>query len=40
MPPRAACNIEDTALTQVKSQLQSLRDLALQANSGTASSRI
>jgi flagellar hook-associated protein 3 FlgL len=30
---------EDTALTQVQSQLQSLRDLALQANSGTVSSQ-
>jgi flagellar hook-associated protein 3 FlgL len=28
---------EDTALTQMQSQLQSLRDLALEANSGTAS---
>lgn len=30
---------EDTALTQVQAQLQSLRDLALQANSGTVSSQ-
>jgi flagellar hook-associated protein 3 FlgL len=30
-------NTEDTALTQVQTQLQSLRDLALQANSGTVS---
>src|ERR1700694_553938 len=28
-------NIEDTTLSQVQNQLQSLRDLALQANSGT-----
>jgi flagellar hook-associated protein 3 FlgL len=32
-------NTEDTALTQVQTQLQSLRDLALQANSGTASNQ-
>ena len=32
-------NTEDTALTQMTSQLQSLRDLALQANSGTASTQ-
>ncbi len=32
-------NTEDTALTQVTTQLQSLRDLALQANSGTASNQ-
>ena len=31
--------IEDTALSQVQSALQSLRDLALQANSGTTSSQ-
>jgi flagellar hook-associated protein 3 FlgL len=31
-------NTEDTALTQVQTQLQSLRDLALEANSGTVSS--
>ena len=30
-------NTEDTALTQVQTQLQSLRDLALEANSGTVS---
>jgi flagellar hook-associated protein 3 FlgL len=30
---------EDTALTQVQNQLQSLRDLALEANSGTVSSQ-
>src|SRR5882757_706079 len=30
---------EDTALTQLQTQLQSLRDLALQANSGTVSSQ-
>lgn len=32
-------NTEDTALTQVQTQLQSLRDLALEANSGTASNQ-
>jgi flagellar hook-associated protein 3 FlgL len=32
-------NTEDTALTQVQNQLQSLRDLALQANSGTVSTQ-
>jgi flagellar hook-associated protein 3 FlgL len=32
-------NTEDTALTQVQSQLQSLRDLALEANSGSVSSQ-
>jgi flagellar hook-associated protein 3 FlgL len=32
-------NTEDTALTQVQTQLQSLRDLALQANSGTVSNQ-
>ncbi len=31
-------NVEDNALSQVQNQLQSLRDLALQANSGTVSS--
>jgi flagellar hook-associated protein 3 FlgL len=30
-------NIEDSALTQLQNQLQSVRDLALEANSGTAS---
>jgi flagellar hook-associated protein 3 FlgL len=30
-------NIEDSALTQLQDQLQSVRDLALEANSGTAS---
>lgn len=32
-------NTEDTALTQVTTQLQSLRDLALEANSGTESTQ-
>ena len=32
-------NVEDSALTQFQSQLQSLRSLALEANSGTASSQ-
>lgn len=32
-------NTEDTTLTQVQSQLQTLRDLALQANSGTVSAQ-
>jgi flagellar hook-associated protein 3 FlgL len=36
---QTSLNIEDTALTQVQSQLQSLRDLALQANSGTVSNQ-
>jgi flagellar hook-associated protein 3 FlgL len=36
---QSSLNTEDTALTQVQTQLQSLRDLALQANSGTASSQ-
>jgi flagellar hook-associated protein 3 FlgL len=36
---QTSLNTEDTALTQVTSQLQSLRDLALQANSGTASNQ-
>lgn len=36
---QTALNTEDTALTQVQTQLQSLRDLALQANSGTVSSQ-
>jgi flagellar hook-associated protein 3 FlgL len=30
-------NVEDSALTQLQNQLQSVRDLALEANSGTAS---
>ena len=30
-------NVEDSALTQLQDQLQSVRDLALEANSGTAS---
>ena len=34
---QSSLNIEDNAMTQVQSQLQTLRDLALQANSGTAS---
>jgi flagellar hook-associated protein 3 FlgL len=36
---QTSLNTEDTALTQVTSQLQSLRDLALEANSGTVSSQ-
>jgi flagellar hook-associated protein 3 FlgL len=36
---QSSINTEDTALTQVQSQLQSLRDLALEANSGTESSQ-
>src|ERR1017187_4064008 len=36
---QTSLNIEDTALTQVQTQLQSLRDLALQANSGTVSTQ-
>jgi len=36
---QTSLNTEDTALTQVQSQLQSLRDLALEANSGTVSSQ-
>jgi flagellar hook-associated protein 3 FlgL len=36
---QTSLNIEDTALTQVQTQLQSLRDLALQANSGTVSNQ-
>jgi flagellar hook-associated protein 3 FlgL len=34
---QGSLNIEDNALTQVQSQLQSLRDLALEANNATAS---
>jgi flagellar hook-associated protein 3 FlgL len=36
---QTSLNTEDTALTQVQNQLQSLRDLALQANSGTVSTQ-
>ena len=36
---QSSLNTEDTALTQVQTQLQSLRDLALQANSGTVSNQ-
>jgi flagellar hook-associated protein 3 FlgL len=36
---QTALNTESTTLTQVQSQLQSLRDLALEANSGTESSQ-
>jgi len=36
---QSGLNTEDTALTQVTDQLQSLRDLALQANSGTVSTQ-
>lgn len=36
---QTSLNTEDSALTSVQSQLQSLRDLALQANSGTVSSQ-
>jgi flagellar hook-associated protein 3 FlgL len=36
---QGSLNIEDSALTQVQTALQSLRDLALEANSGTASSQ-
>src|SRR5271168_1206614 len=36
---QSSINTEDTALTQVQSALQSLRDLALEANSGTESSQ-
>src|SRR3984885_11709224 len=36
---QSSLNTEDTALTQVQTQLQSLRDLALEANSGTVSSQ-
>jgi flagellar hook-associated protein 3 FlgL len=34
---QGSLNIEDNALTQVQSQLQSLRDLALEANNATES---
>jgi flagellar hook-associated protein 3 FlgL len=36
---QSGLNTEDTALSQVQTQLQSLRDIALQANSGTASNQ-
>ncbi len=36
---QTSLNTEDSALTQVQSQLQSLRNLALEANSGTESSQ-
>ena len=36
---QGSLNTEDSALTQVQSALQSLRDLALEANSGTVSSQ-
>jgi flagellar hook-associated protein 3 FlgL len=36
---QSSLNTEGTALTQVQTQLQSLRDLALEANSGTVSSQ-
>jgi flagellar hook-associated protein 3 FlgL len=36
---QTSLNTEDTALTQITSQLQSLRDLALEANSGTESTQ-
>jgi flagellar hook-associated protein 3 FlgL len=36
---QSSLNTEDTALTQVQTQLQSLRGLALEANSGTVSSQ-
>ena len=36
---QTSLNTEDNALTSVQSQLQSLRDLAVQANSGTVSSQ-
>ena len=36
---QSSLNVEDNAMTQVQSQLQTLRDLALQANSGTVSNQ-
>jgi flagellar hook-associated protein 3 FlgL len=36
---QSSLNTEDTTLTQVQTQLQSLRDLALEANSGSVSSQ-
>jgi flagellar hook-associated protein 3 FlgL len=36
---QSSLNIEDNAMTQVQSQLQTLRDLALEANSGTVSNQ-
>lgn len=36
---QSSLNTEDTALTQVQTQLQSLRDIALEANSGTVSNQ-